>query len=97
MMKKLLQAAHLLLLVLAASEVSAQAPGDHDPECRINMNEENHIFPENWKVLMDTYDYQNIFDPSGSGDPVWKQKDVDEDGQGVSRVYYCDFYDLNII
>ena len=55
--------------------IVGQAPGDHDASCRVG-NTATHVFPQNWKVLVDTYDYTNLF--TGSIPlPVWKERDVD--------------------
>ncbi len=39
------------------------APGDFDPSCRTGFVEApKHIFPENWRVLFDNYDYFFLFE-----------------------------------
>ena len=61
---------------LVVSQVSSQAPGDHDEACRIGINRPAHIFPSDWEILMDTRDYNNLFE--GRGAP-WVKGDFDAD------------------
>lgn len=72
-----------LLLLLGVVRLSfAQAPGDFNQRCREGNNAARHIFPNNWKILMDTYDYQQLFRPSSSRS-VWEVRDFDNDGLKV--------------
>ena len=61
---------------LVVSQVSSQAPGDHDETCRTGINRPAHIFPSDWEILMDTRDYNNLF--QGRGAP-WVKGDFDTD------------------
>ena len=58
------------------------APNDFNRRCRAGDNRLNHIFPDNWKVLVDTYNYQQLFRP-GSSRSVWESEDFDGDGNTV--------------
>lgn len=78
-----LQVGFLLSLLVAVSEVLAQAPGDYDPTCRTGLNAPNHIFPEAWRVLVDTYDYENLYNPFEFGNVRWITADIDGDFQEV--------------
>ena len=57
-----------------------QAPGDYSATCRSGVNAAAHIFPAEWRVLVDNYDYQNLYNPDASPAPVWTDNDVDGDG-----------------
>ena len=72
-----------------------QAPGDFDTSCRTGQHEEAHIFPDSWEVLLDSYDYSNLYDASLTvPGPVWVVTNEDEDGGNtgpgfnVSNIYY---------
>lgn len=65
----------LLCLLVGLSLASGQAPGDQTPKCRKGLHLDDHIFPAEWKILMDTFDYANLFN-------VWILHD--EDGDGVT-------------
>ena len=54
----------------------SQAPGDHDEACRSDVNEAAHRFPMEWRILMDTYDYVNLFEGT-TPPPVWSERDID--------------------
>ncbi len=71
----------LLLACLGLIKTSlSQAPFDFDNICRTNFRFVNdHNFPNNWKILLDSYDYSNLI---GN---VWESRDVDEDGLNVSN------------
>ena len=75
-------------LAVACGEFPAKscpqgAPNDHDSYCRLNFNTRNqHIFPDNWRLLVDTYDYQDLF--SGAPGAAWLKRDLDSDSVGVS-------------
>lgn len=74
---------HSFLLLLASLALikssMSQAPLDYDNICRTNFRFANdHIFPENWKILLDSYDYQNLIGT------VWEPVDADQDGLNVS-------------
>ena len=69
----------LLLLLIDLSLASGQAPGDYDRKCREGNNAAEHIFPAEWRILMDTFDYENLFDPF-IRNPAWTTLDADGDG-----------------
>ena len=68
----------LLYLLIGLSLASGQAPGDFSPRCRRGIFLADHIFPAQWKILMDTFDYENLFDPT-IREPVWTTLDADGD------------------
>ena len=73
-------------LLTCLSPATAQAPGDHDEECRTGPNSDNHIFPAEWRVLVDTYDYINLFNSFISFPlSAWTVNDVDGDSQGWAQ------------
>ena len=74
-----------LVLVVSLSRAAAQAPGDQDAVCRAEHHLSNHIFPAEWKILVDTHDYDNLYDPFALPHPVWTHNDVDGDLQGWSQ------------
>ena len=77
---------HLLILLMLFLYTSGQAPGDHDAFCRVDdVNNATHTFPQNWKVLVDTYDYINLFACS-IPPPVWKERDVDGDSHNWDQL-----------
>lgn len=62
----------------------AEAPGDQDATCRTGLDEIHHIFPEEWEVLVDSYDYRNLYgEVLGQSRPVWRSQGFDEDGLQV--------------
>ena len=65
-----------IVVALVTWQVSGQAPGDANPECSRDMNAVFHQFPSDWVVLMDTFDYRNIF----SGNGPWESVDFDNGG-----------------
>ena len=70
-----------------ATQASGQAPGDHDETCRTGPNIPAHNFAPEWKILVDTYDYQNLFDATlATTASVWMTNDVDGDGQDWKQV-----------
>lgn len=82
----------VLILALFVARVVAQAPGDYHPRCRYKNPEaenepfvlkDDHIFPSNWEVLVDTYDYENLYDNLFSFGNVWHPENVDGDFYGV--------------
>ena len=80
-MKTSLKIAVLLSFLGLVLEAAAQAPGDHFDFCRTGLNAPRHDFPENWKILMDTYDYFNLFENFGA---VWTSTSQDGDSSHVS-------------
>lgn len=67
----------LLLSSINLVTIRSVAPGDEDVLCT-----EEHQFsrshPPNQRLLLDSYNYQSLFPH------VWKQLDMDGEGQGVS-------------
>lgn len=81
-------ASMLLTIVFVAaclSGTASQAPGDHDPACRLGQNAASHIFPAEWRILVDTYDYSNLFNQL-SLNAAWTVNDVDGDSQGWDQI-----------
>ena len=57
------------------------APDDFDNTCRTNPRfEEEHILPDDWELMLDSHDYQNLVADSG---PAWIERDMDGDGGKV--------------
>lgn len=52
-----------------------------DVNCLRGFQAPNHIFPAEWRILMDTYDYQFGLFASGSG--AFENVDLDGDGRTV--------------
>ena len=48
---------------------SAQAPGDEDVRRCIESSTYAHTYPDNWKVLMDSWNYEQLL-PGHSGQPI---------------------------
>ena len=87
-----------LLVLLAASNTHAAcdgpsveefscpigAPGDHDSSCRTGfVNGPKHIFPDEWRVLLDNYDYTFLFSPDFF--KVWEDKSFDGNSLSVCK------------
>ena len=67
-----------LLLALSVSTAWTQAPYDYDPDCRSGDNMAHRDrFSDNWRILIDTYDYPNLYHPFSFPAPVWKSVDFD--------------------
>lgn len=62
-----------VIFALVTWQASGQAPDDHDSDCRTGMNEIRHIFPPEWEVLMDTFDYRDLF----LSTDTWEEADFD--------------------
>lgn len=73
-------------LLVSLPGAAALAPGDHDPECKAGPHLSNHVFPAEWKILMDTHDYVNLYEPFALPHPVWTHNDVDGDLQGWEQI-----------
>ena len=69
----------LSIVVVLITGCSAQAPGDENiTEC-INDMSFAHPYPDNWKVLMDSWNYEQLL-PGHSGRPtagVWTDASCD--------------------
>ncbi len=64
-----------LVVGLLVSGALAQAPGDEDPLCRAT----GRSYLTNWRVLVDTNDYQNLYDPFNFPSPPWIIRSFDGD------------------
>lgn len=76
----------VIFLLAGISYVLAVAPGDFESRCRSNSvsgGKNLRDFPDNWKILMDTYDYRQLYQPAGRIGRFWVNKDIDGDGQTV--------------
>ena len=73
-----------LAVSLLTWHVRGQAPDDYDRDCRTGNNEELHDLPEDWVLLLDSFDYNNILNPGSN--PVWQSVDIDGDGNRVMAV-----------
>ena len=74
------------LVSALASWVSAEAPGDAEPECTELPPSFN---TSNTRVLMDSYNYANLLPPHEGA--VWQQMDNDENsvpGRGTEVSYF---------
>ena len=74
-------------LLLLTATINAQAPDDANTQC--TQSEGAPTFPDNVKVLMDSYSYQQLLPGSGTGSPpatgaVWS--DLSVDGNDVDRI-----------
>lgn len=70
----------LLSLITSVLYVEGQAPEDFDPTCRSGINiDRRSWFSAQWKLLLDTYDYKNLYNLDNRN-PVWKFRDLDDDG-----------------
>ncbi len=64
-----------LFVVFLASGALGQAPGDYDPLCRAA----GRSYLTNWRVLVDTNNYQNLYDPFNFPSPHWIIRSFDGD------------------
>lgn len=74
-----------LVAFLVIWQSLGQAPGDFDPACRTGRNELRHIFPADWTILMDSFDYSSLIGTSSGANPVWVRDDFDGDGEQVKH------------
>lgn len=74
----------LLLGCLALIQPSlSQAPFDYDNQCRTSFRyAAQHIFPDNVKILLDSYDYENLL--NNGDDNIWESVGYDGDSVNVS-------------
>ena len=64
------------LILLCPRAIRAQAPGDFDETCRTGrITAAQHIFPNEWVLLLDSFDYINLY--LGSGAP-WTARSFDD-------------------
>ena len=76
-----------IYLLACISCILADAPGDQELTC-LNPNlvtPEDRNFPDNWIVLLDTYDYTTLYPFVGGVGSVWMNKDFDGDYDSVSK------------
>ena len=77
---------YLVSFTVCLSVTYGQAPGDYSLSCRKGIHAPEHIFPMEWKVLVDTYDYVNLF--AGTiPPPVWKEGDIDGDTSNWQQLF----------
>lgn len=70
------------MVSLLAWQAGAQAPDDFDETCRTGaLTAPQHIFPDDWVLMLDNFDYQNLFE---GATPVWQDRDFDGDNSDVS-------------
>ena len=54
------------------------------------MNHQFHVFPENYRILLDSYDYEVLYSIPGIPSPnplaTWLNADFDGDGLSVSII-----------
>lgn len=75
----------VISLVLLILQALGQAPGDFNPICRTSAStNQDHIFPNNWTLLLDSYDYQNLYNNITNPPPVWVAMSFDGDNANVS-------------
>ena len=77
----------IVVLCVAFDTASGQAPGDEASRCNETLYV--HSYPENVKVLMDNWNYQQLLPGSGSGSnpiagAVWS--DVSCDSNDVTAI-----------
>ncbi len=65
----------VVLVVLLASGDWGRLNGDYDFICRATGT----AYPTNWRMLVDTNDYQNLYDPFNSPQPPWIVRSFDSD------------------
>ena len=75
-----------LTVLLVIGQALGQAPGDFNPACRTGRNALRHIFPADWTILMDSFDYSSLIG-SSAANPVWVQDDFDDNGFQVRELY----------
>ena len=71
-----------MLLCVALSLCSAQAPGDEADRCTTDHSNPP-VYPDNERTLMDSYSYVNLLPGNGTGQPpeddaVWNDMSFDE-------------------
>ena len=71
----------LLILLFSLPITSAQAPGDEDEFCSSpNEVKEHPVFPNNVKILMDSFNYINLLSRSNVTVVPWQQVENDDNG-----------------
>ena len=69
-----------VFLLLIVSQCSAQAPGDEDDRCL--RSPYVHIYEDDVKILMDSYNYLQLLPGNGTGNPpiasaLWNDRSFD--------------------
>ena len=90
-----------MTLVVIISMVKSQAPGDEDNRC--NSSSFVHTYPDNVKVLMDSYNYEQLLPGNGTGNPpiasaLWN--DMSFDGNDIistTRATYVRVYTICMV
>ena len=77
---RLLLSSLLLSLLLWQASAQSGAPFDTISGCVASRPDD---YEDNWIVLLDIRNYQNLFGTFG----VWKERDLDVTGSGVSSTY----------
>ena len=77
----------MLIISLVLSPCSAQAPGDGDSRC--TDDEDAPTYPDNEKILMDSYHYIQLLPGNGSGSSpipgaVWNDRSVDGNDENIT-------------
>ena len=79
----------LTVTLLLLPSVLSQAPGDRDGTCGtgdVNTNN-RRWFPENWVLLLDSYDYVNLFSTAPATvaitPPTWEKRSFGTQSTGV--------------
>ena len=92
----------LVTLVVIISMVKSQAPGDEDNRC--NSSSFVHTYPDNVKVLMDSYNYEQLLPGNGTGNnvpistAVWNDRSVDRnDVTSISTATYVRVYTICMV
>ena len=71
----------LSIVVALITGCSAQAPGDEDVTRCIESSTYAHTYPDSWRVLMDSWNYEQLL-PGHSGQPiagaVWTDASCDD-------------------
>ena len=68
---KVMQLYWCVVLVTVIWQASGQAPGDRDTFCRTGQGARRHIFPGDWELMFDSFDYTNL-------DSRWTVMDFDQ-------------------
>ena len=86
------------ILCLLPWQVWTQAPGDFNEQCRTGQTlEDLHDFPDNFELLLDSYDYINLVNIQGLA-PAWQTRDYDasDPSIGVSLLVTCSAFTMNM-
>ena len=90
---------HLLLMTLCVGRLQAQAPGDEDNRCLSSPYV--HIYEDNVKILMDSYNYLQLLPGNGTGNPpiasaLWNDRSFDgNDIDSTTAATYVRVYTIS--